>query len=317
MLKKINSFALIISLSFLLISCNETEKVESPTPEMDENPIVFEHNEQEFKIYTYYDEFERFLESAKKQPVHIDKLYEEAIVKPISSDMGIPRLKHWMLTPPKDVEAMDELLENLTEKKTLINELVIEALKESSDLLPGEDKFIYVLPSTPQNKSSLKTVNYVTGEAFNKYTMIILVDPSFLDKNLKHTIAHEYHHLVAMESEIADTLIELVMLEGKADTFAKKLYPKIDVPWIKPLTGYYEEESWKIFNENLDSADYEVWADFFYGNRSKGILPWTNYKIGYEIMESFLIENPDVSLEEWTQMPAKDIYAKSNIKGSE
>jgi len=317
LLKKISSFALLISLSFLLISCNEIENVEIPTPEMDDNPIVFKHNEQEFKIYTYYDEFEGFLESAKKQPDNIDRLYEEAIVKPVSSDMGIPRLKHWMLTPPKDVEAMEELMGNLTEKKTLINELVIEALKESSDLLPGEDKFIYVLPSTPQNKSALKTVGYVTGEAFNKYTMIIMVDPSFLDIDIKHTIAHEYHHLVAMESEVGDTLIESVILEGKAEAFSKKMYPNIDVPWVKPLTGYYKEESWKIFNENLDSVDYEVWADFFYGNRSKGILPWTSYKIGYEIMESFLIENPDVSLEEWTKMPAEDIYAKSNFKGKE
>lgn len=312
-MKKISSIVILISLSFLLFSCsNEVEKVESPTPDLNENPIVFKHNEQEFKIYTYYDEFEFFLESAKKQPDNIDKLYEEAIVKPVSSDMGIPRLKHWMLTPPKDVEAMEELMENLTEKKTLINELVIEALKESSDLLPGENKFIYVLPSTPQNKSA-----YVTGEAFNKYTMIIMVDPSFLDIDIKHTIAHEYHHLVAMESEVGDTLIESVILEGKAEAFSKKMYPSIDVPWIKPLTGYYKEESWKIFNENLDSVDYEVWADFFYGNRSKGILPWTSYKIGYQIMESFLLENPDVSLEEWTKMPAKDIYTKSNLKGTE
>ena len=106
-MKNISSFALLISLSFLLFSCsNKTEKVESPTPEMDDNRIVFKHKEQEFKIFTYYDEFEGFLESAKKQPDNIDKLYEEAIVKPVSSDMGIPRLKHWMLTHPKDVVAM-------------------------------------------------------------------------------------------------------------------------------------------------------------------------------------------------------------------
>lgn len=75
--------------------------------------------------------------------------------------------------------------------------------------------------------------------------------------------------------------------------------------------------SWKIFNENLDSDDYEIWEDFFYGNRRKGILPWTNYKIGYQIMENFLIENPDISIEEWTRMPAKDIYTKSNLMVSE
>ncbi len=157
----------------------------------------------------------------------------------------------------------------------------------------------------------------MTGEAFNKYTMIILVDPSFLDIDLKYTIAHEYHHLVALESEVGHTLIERVILEGKADAFSKKMYPSTDVPWVKPLTGYYKDESWKIFNENLESLDSEIWTEFFYGNRSKGILPWTNYKIGYQIMESFLKENPDASIDEWTRMSAKDIYTKSNLMGME
>jgi len=314
LLKKANLIVIVITLSILLFSCsNETEIVEIPTIDLQENPIVFKNKEQEFKIYTYYEEFEKFLESAKDQPDKLDELYEETIVKPVSSDLGLHRLNHWMLSPPKNVEAMEQLMENLNEKKTVINELVIEALKESSDLLPGENKFIYVLPSTPQNKSMLKKVNYVTGEAFNKYTMIILVDPSFLDIDIKHTIAHEYHHLVAMESEVGDTLLERVVLEGKAEAFSKNLYPSIDVPWVKPLTGHYKEESWKIFNENLNSVDYGVWADFFYGNRSKGILPWTSYKIGFQIMENFLIENPDISIEEWTRMPAKEIYTKSNL----
>lgn len=232
-MKRISYFILVISLSFLLSGCSkETEIVESPTIDLNDNPIVFKNKEQEFKIYTYYDEFEKFLESAKEQPDDIDDLYADTIVKPVSSDLGIHRLKHWMLTPPNDVEAMEKFMGNLTEKKTLINKLVIDALIESSNLLPGENKFIYVLPSTPENKYMLKKVNYVTGEAFNKYTMIILVDPSFLDIDIKHTIAHEYHHLVALESEVGDTLIETVILEGKAEAFSKQMYPSIEVPGL-------------------------------------------------------------------------------------
>ena len=231
------------------------------------------------------------------------------IINPVSSDLGIPRLNHPILTAPQDLEALGEIIGNLTEKKTLINDLIIEALIESSDILPGENKFIYVLPYNPQYD--------VTGEAFNKYTTIIMIDPLFLEDDLKYTVAHEYHHLVAMESEVGNTLLESVILEGKADTFAEMMYPTVDVSWSEPLTGDYEKESWKIFYENLDSDDYEIWEDFYVGNESKGILPWTNYIIGYQIMESFLIENPDVSLEEWTRMPAKDIYTKSNLKSVE
>ena len=38
---------------------------------------------------------------------------------------------------------------------------------------------------------------------------------------------------------------------------------------------------------------------------------WTNYKIGYDTMQSFLEDNRGASIEEWTKMSAQDILAKS------
>lgn len=314
-MKKIRCFSIFIILSFLLGSCsNEVEKIENHPEEANENPVIFKYKEQEFKIYSYYQEFEDFLESAKKQPDKLEELYAQSIIKPVSSDLGLHHINNnWMLTAPRDLETMDELMMELMVKKTIINELIVEALKDSSKQLPGGNKSIYVLPYTPESKSMMKTENSVSGEAWNKDTMLIIIDPSFLDKDLKHVIAHEYNHLVAMENNKAETLLEGIILEGKADTFAKTIYPNVDTPWIKPLTGYYKEESWKIFKENIDSVDSEIWTDFLYGNRGKGILPWTNYKIGYEIMEGFLKENPDVSINDWTKMSAEEILLKSKL----
>jgi uncharacterized protein YjaZ len=119
----------------------------------------------------------------------------------------------------------------------------MEALKDSSDKLPGEDKSIYVLPSIPEFKSDLKNMNYVAGEVWNKNTIVILIDPSFIDENLKYTIAHEYHHVVAMEDAEAYTLLERSILEGKADTFAKMIYPDVEIPWLEPLEGYPKEQA--------------------------------------------------------------------------
>jgi uncharacterized protein YjaZ len=308
-------FFISFSLLILLISCSEeTEIVESPKDSTIESPTIFKHNDQEFKIFTYYQEFEYFLESAKKQPDNLEELYKESVIEPISLDLGLPFLNHWMLTAPKDIEAMEESIDTLIDKQELINDLIMEALKDSADQLPGGNKSVYLLPSIPEFKSELKMGKFVTGEALNKSTIYILIDPSFLEEELKYTIAHEYHHVVAMENDDAYTLLDRSILEGKADTFAKMLYPNVNVPWVEPLTGYSEEQGWKLFMENLDSFDTGLWYEFYKGNHYKGLDMWSNYKIGYQIMQSFLEENPDVSVEEWTKMSAKDILIKSKYK---
>lgn len=114
-----------------------------------------------------------------------------------------------------------------------------------------------------------------------------------------------------MENGYAKTLLERSVLEGKADAFAKIIYPEMEPAWLQPLSGYYKEHGWEIFMENLNSEEPKIWDFLFIGNHFKGIAKWTNYKIGYEIMQNFLKENRGVSIEEWSKMSAQDILAKS------
>ena len=173
-----------------------------------------------------------------------------------------------------------------------------------------------MLPSRPEDYAAMKQVNFVSGFAWSKNSIVIIIDPSFTEIDVKHTVAHEYHHVVYMETKGSSyfTLLEQSVLEGKADTFAKLIYPEIEVPWIKPFEGEDHEKVWNIFKENLNSTDTEITQDFHNGNARKGIPTWSKYKIGYQIMKSFLDENPDVTLEDWTRMTAKDIYSKSAYK---
>ncbi|WP_205961753.1 DUF2268 domain-containing protein [Psychrobacillus vulpis] len=315
-MKKLSRFFIAICFSFLLFGCSDkTESAESSTKQSIQSPLVFQHNEQEFKVYTYYEEFENFLESAKKQPDNLDALYTQAVVEAFRSNPGYAFLEdNWMLTTPTDIEELEKTIDALIDKQKLITDSIVAALKESADRLPGGNKSVYLLPFLPEFKPDLKVMNYVTGEAWNKNTIIITIDPLFLVDDLQYTIAHEYHHVVAMEYRDSYTLLERSVLEGKADAFAKMVYPNVQVPWIEPLTGYSEEQGRKLFIENLDSTDTGLWYEFFKGNHYRGLDVWSNYKIGHEIMEGFLEKNPDVPVEEWTQMPAEDILLKSEYK---
>ncbi|MGB3259332.1 DUF2268 domain-containing protein [Paenisporosarcina sp.] len=306
---------MLFSLLLTLVSySNETEKVENPEVPKIQTPVVFEHKGQEFKIHTYYQEFEDFLESAKEHPEKVDELYRQMVVEAFRVVHGYSSINHWMFTPPSDIKALEISMDALVDKQERINELIEETLKESAEQLPGENKSVYVMPAIPEMKAFLKVMSYVSGEVWNKNTIIILIDPEFLEEHLKYTVAHEYHHGVALEHAGVYSVLDRSVLEGKADAFAKMIYPNVEVPWIEPLTGPAKEQAWKLFMENRDSNDSELWYEFFNGNPEKGLPQWSNYKIGYQIMKSFLRENPDVSLEEWTKLPGEKILFMSEYK---
>jgi len=313
-MKKIYCFFVLISLLAILFSCsNETEKVLSP-PERGQNPVVFKHNKQEFKIFNYYQEFQDYLNNAKEQPANLDELYKQSIHEALRKNgFGYSQLSDWMFTTPTDLEATAESIDSLINKQNSINNSIKEALIESSELLPGENKTIHVLPAIPEFNAAIKEINYVGGFVWQKDSMLILIDPLFLEEDLKSTVAHEYHHTVYKETNpnVWYTLLENSIVEGKADVFAEMIYPNTDVAWSEPLSDYDNEKVWKIFMENLDSKDSTIIQGFINGNPYYGIPQWSSYKIGKQIMERFLEENPNLPIEEWTKMSESNIFSKS------
>ncbi|WP_442893606.1 DUF2268 domain-containing putative Zn-dependent protease [Bacillus sp. 2205SS5-2] len=50
----------------------------------------------------------------------------------------------------------------------------------------------------------------------------------------------------------------------------------------------------------------------FEGNRVKGISLWANYKIGFEVTQSYLKNHPEKTIEEWTNINSTKILEGSN-----
>ncbi|MEK4245912.1 DUF2268 domain-containing putative Zn-dependent protease [Psychrobacillus sp. FSL K6-2684] len=306
-----NLMKLVILICMFVIFSGCTEETVKPNNPTHENPILMEHNGQQFEIYTFFEEYENFVDKAEKEPSNIEALFNQEVKKAFAINSNHTISLYEEIPAPKKLEQIREYLEKLKSNKQEINKWIQEALEESSDRLSGVDKTIYVFPSFVEEEASLKDLDYVAGGTFGKEHFYLKINPSFTELALKYTVAHEYHHTVAMESGDATTLLERCILEGKADTFAKIIYPQMEPVWQQPLSGYYEEQGWKVFKENLESEESEIWDFLFVGNHFKGIAKWTNYKIGYEIMRSFLEKNHDVSTEEWTKMSAQEILAKS------
>lgn len=297
-----------VVISLLLFGCNED--VEKPEILLDENPVILEHNGQQFELYKFYEEYENFIIKAEKEPDNIKVLFQQEVMKAFGESTNHTVSLYEEISAPTKIDEVREYLTQLRAQEDDIDRWIKEALEDSGDKLPGEDKKVYIFPSFSE-EVSLKELEYVSGLAIDKEGFILMINPLFTERSLKYTVAHEYHHTVAMESGRAKTLLERSVLEGKADTFSKIIYPEMEPAWLQPLSGYYKEHGWEIFMENLNSEESEMWNFLYIGNHFKGIARWTNYKIGYEIMQSFLEENRDVSIEEWTKMSAQDILAKS------
>src|SRR5699024_978146 len=90
------------------------------------------------------------------------------------------------------------------------------------------------------------------------------------------------------------TLLDHLILEGEADSFANIVYPEVGVPFYTSTSTFSfspsrEKELWEKIKPNLDSTDQDYYGNVFLrGYYEKGFFgddeefsTLTGYKIGY------------------------------------
>ena len=63
--------------------------------------------------------------------------------------------------------------------------------------------------------------------------------------------------------------MDAIITEGKADSFAKVLYPEMRVPWTEPLSADEEKATFKELKEIANSTNWERYDEFSYGSLEK------------------------------------------------
>ena len=133
-------------------------------------------------------------------------------------------------------------------------------------------------------------------------------------KELPYTLAHEHHHSVLVSQADFDwgdvTLLDYLLFEGRADSFAAMLYPDLARPWTVALTAEQEKEQWAAMQEQLQRTSPAVMRQFMFGDRVR-IPQWTGYTIGYRIVQAYLEMHPELSIQEWTAIDAEEILRDS------
>lgn len=289
-----------------------------------ETTYLFSYKGQEFKIVSFFDEVLEYARIISENP-ELDKItiYTEQVLEPFKEKSSLHYLQLGVtesdpLRPTSQAEQLRKNTNELLNNQEQINQWIEEAILESSELLTsGEDTSIYLFPVNPENTFTTFILNGVTGYAYFGNNILLMIDPTASKEVIKYTVAHEYHHTVNMTlngEKSINSILDSIITEGKADYFATILYPDINPPWIEPLPEDVEARVLEELSLNAESIDHQIYKRFLYGYPAKDLPRWSNYKIGYQITESFIGNTPESSILEWTKADAEEIVNKSKYK---
>jgi len=283
--------------------------------------ITFSQSDQQFSIVPFYLHMPKYIEKAKENRNQIDRIYKKLVYNPIWKDFASKGecsfLAKFLKNPITDLEGLNSEIKVLSESG--VEKIVKNALLKVSKILPGPNTMVYLQAIDPTYKKYLPD-SFQMGLAahtFGSGRIFITIDPTAADwkNNLNKVVAHEYHHSVWISRNfktINFSLIEYLILEGRAESFAELVYPNIKSPWINIIGLEKEQSVWYSIKNALNSRDAELNLKIAVGDKD---IPFASaYIIGYRIMQEFLINNPHESIMEWTDIKAEEILLKSKYE---
>jgi len=314
-IKKILSFFLTMILLLNLCRCD------SHTLNLEDKTLIFSQSNQQFSIVSFYLTMSTYIEAAKVNKKNIDRIYKRYVYNPIWKDFASKGecsfLAKFLTNPITDLEGLNTEIKILSQSG--VEEIVKEALKMISKMLPGPNTTVYLQVNDPTNKKYFpKNLQIgVVAHTFGTGRIYIAIDPTVpgWKKQLPKIIAHEYHHSFWISRNfktINFSLLEYLLLEGRAESFADLLYPDIDSPWINIFGFEKEQQVWYKIKDVLHRRDGQLNLRIAVGDKD---IPFASaYTMGYRIMQAFFKNNPQVTLLDWTNMGAEEILLKSKYE---
>jgi uncharacterized protein YjaZ len=314
-LKTVGKVLLLPALCFMFMGCSIKEPVDKKEQE---THITFSEEEQNFEIIYMYDEMQEYIDTVREKTGKSNEtVFIEKVFEPFKKESNMAELSlRYVFDPSSEVDMLAESIKDLEKNKDKTNRIIKEALLKSAQELPGNDKKIFVLPVNPEDTMVAEKMGGIAGFVLDDDVIVLQLSSVMEEDMLKYSVAHEYNHAIAGESNpgMMYTIVGGVVLEGKADAFANIIYPNVDVPWQESMTSEEKEKVVTELTELKDSSDPRRYEDLRRGQPSKGIPEWANYKIGYEIVQSYRKNRPEVSIGKWTSMHEAEIIAGSDFK---
>ncbi|MCM3279163.1 DUF2268 domain-containing protein [Exiguobacterium sp. MER 193] len=294
---------LCVSSALLLAACSEDEKTLKTQPDVSIETIKI-NEENELTIVPLYTQYQQYLNASlestdSEESKQNFKKYVLDYIGEVGEEEKIDtsRLKtdfNLKSTPHK--QQLLKQLDKLIEQHEEIKEIIASTYADSNQILPKKKSTVFIAPYNPEffyDSEPLKGV----GAAAYKDAFILFLDTDFDKDVLAYSTAHEYHHLILRDQNKYNlsSILESIIIEGKADAFADRIVKGVSPPWHVQLDDATMEHIASRVN------DYETsFTDFVVGNSQKDIPRWSNYILGKDVLHDYLTAHPELSIPEWT-----------------
>lgn len=279
-MRTLTYFAVIV----LLVGCSVSEI------DFERTSVII--NEQKFEILTANEIYLDFITRKGNYSSDVFSLIEKEFLRNSEYPFILESIKS-NVRPDDEINAfLKELIK--VDFKKLIEPFLHIIISE----LPGSGTKILFIPVNPAHVGYLRELQFgISAITVGSGKIIISVDPKSVNwqKQLPYVLAHEYHHSVWTSRNFKTkefTPLEYLIFEGRADSFAKRLFPDVNNPATKMFGKVEEERVWNILKPELYKRDTPMNDLMMTGNDEIPLC--SGYTIGFNIVEAFKKNNPDV-----------------------
>ena len=270
------------------------------------------------RVVPVYEGQLAFIEALQAEPdlrlTEKTELYQELALAPYAEECASDKEAFIQSNVGYEItklEAWARAIQDVAEAD--VADAVGEAVAKAAPLLPAEPITFCVFALHPSDDFVLERMGGVVGAAAATIVYINVYPlEGWLDR-LEQSVTHEYHHAAWLQRfpDAFDDfrLLDYLVFEGKASSFAKLVYPEAEAPWTEALTPDQEREQWQALQPYLATRNLDFQRQIMFGNDRFPL--WTGYTIGFNVVQAFLEAHPDVSVETWTDMDAQELLQLS------
>jgi uncharacterized protein YjaZ len=252
----------------------------------------------------------------------LDNIYKDKIQSTIinryflkSEYSGI--VNDYLSASVQNTNELNKAIERINSNKKRIKSKIRSALEKSNTYLKNDGLTIYVLPANPDNNAIMQSMSGITGLTAGSKQILLTIEPEIVgwEEMLEYAVAHEYNHAywtnINFGKSAKWTLLDYLIFEGRGDSFAHLLYPKVKAPWISALNDKDKEDLWNRIRPKLQSEDLPFQMEVMFGSRN---YPFSGgYTLGYEIVQKAL-KSSTLTVENWTNLSSEQLLEMSGHK---
>lgn len=265
------------------------------------------------------NEIMNYLDASETESINQSLLLEEYVLEPIREKylkdnqgkfLAEQHIESTLINTSNQREAL-EALENLK-----LEEIISEIVKNCSKYLELDEVTVLVIPiSSEKTFGEITKKISIVGLAYGDGKILLMIDPfnKEYEKLLPNILAHEYHHSVWLKREKLNsefTLLDYLIFEGRAESFANIVYPSIENSTYSKFNEVEARKFFSIILDDLDSTEGNLLRDIMFGSSKYPSM--AGYNLGYKIVQNYLKENTDIDIEDWTYMEPKHILQETD-----